>query len=502
MVTTTNIGERTLDFVSEEIQVLLAALGTGKTLGTAYDTAWGARLAAYYPNLGFEQSIEWLRRNQQIDGSWGSPLVHYHDRFISTLAAIVALTLVGNQQRDKRRVQRGEKALWRLVGQLGKDDSDTVGFPILAASLADEATELGLDVPRAPVRFAKAYRKKVEALLQSPHRDWLSTTLTFSFEALRSAIHNDDKLQEENDSVSVSPSATAAFLMHRQDDSALAYILNAMQYEGNGALPAVWPIDNFEIAWSLNYLRTAGAIDEGHPRVRALLDFLYTVWSSRSGLSFSSKWRVHEIDDTAATFVMLRWGKYPVNPDVFDVYETDEFFWCYPGETNPSLSSHVRLLHALRDSGVNDAKTQERIAKVINVLHKYDHNGSFWWDKWHSSAYYVTSYSLAVLRGLADDLVQSRLRWIIRTQNDDGGWGYLGESSPEETAYCLRALLEWDKSVARVDRSILDAAAAYLHRHLNDAVYAPLWIGKSLYTPYFPVRAVILGALYEYLTLE
>lgn len=502
VVTTTNLGDRTLDLVNDEIQRLLSSLGIGKTLGTAYDTAWGARLAAYYPNYGFEHSVEWLRRNQQIDGSWGGPLVHYHDRFISTLAAIVALTQVGNQQRDKRRVQRGEKALWRLVGQLGRDDSDTVGFPVLAAALADEASALGLDVPRAPVRFAKAYQKKVEGLLHSPNRDWLSTTLTFSFEALRFAMQDGDKLLEANDSVAVSPSATAAYLMLKQDDSALRYLTYTMQEEGSGAVPAVWPIDTFEVAWSLTYLRNAGAVDQHEPRVRALLDFLYSVWSPSTGISPSSKWRVNEIDDTAAAYLMLVWGGYPVSADVFDAYETDEFFWCYPGETNPSLSSHIRLLTALRSSGRDDALTQQRIAKVINVLHKYDQNGSFWWDKWHASPYYVTNFSLTALRGLADDLVHSRLRWILRTQNDDGGWGYLGESSPEETAYCLLALLEWDRSVARIDRSILDAAAMYLQNHLNDPTYAPLWIGKSLYTPYFPVKSAILSALYAYLTLE
>jgi hypothetical protein len=498
----TNLEAQALDLVNAHIQALVSALGTGKTLGTAYDTAWGARLAADYPNADFDQCIEWLRRNQQIDGSWGSPLVHYHDRFISTLASIVALTLVGKHPRDKRRVQRGEKALWRLVGQLGRDDSDTVGFPVLAAALADEAAALGLDVPRAPVRFAKAYRKKVEMLLQSPTRDWLSTTLTFSFEALRYALQTDDTLQEVNGSIAVSLSATAAYLMQRKDDTAFAYLVDAMQQEGTGALPAVWPIDTFEIAWSLNHLRGAGAISQSDARVRELLGFLHSAWSGETGMATSSKWRVRDIDDTAASYVMLRWGGFPVSPDVFDAYETDEFFWCYPGETNPSLSAHVRLLAALRVTGIDDSRMQERADKVINVLHKYDQNGSFWWDKWHASPYYVSSFALTALRGLADDLVRSRLRWIIRTQNDDGGWGYLGESSPEETAYCLRALLEWDKSVARVDRDMLDAAAGYLYKHLDDAVYAPLWIGKSLYTPYYPVRSVILSALFEHLTSE
>jgi halimadienyl-diphosphate synthase len=498
VVTTTNIGDRTLDLVNDEIQVLLGALGTGKTLGTAYDTAWGARLAAYYPDRGFEQSIEWLRRNQQIDGSWGGPLVHYHDRFISTLASIVALTQVGNQQRDKRRVQRGEKALWTLVGQLGRDDSDTVGFPALSASLVDEAIALGLDVPRAPVRYAKGYRKKVEGLLNAPRRDWLNTTLTFSFEALRLGAQPEDLIQEANASVAVSSSATAGYLLIKSDDAALEYLIGTLNQESDGSLAAIRPIDTFEVVWSLHHLSSVGAVSPHDPLVKRQIEFLDSIWSDEFGVGYSSKWRVPDIDDTAACMAILHWAGRSVSPNVVDRYENEDHFACYPGETNPSLSAHVRLLAALRLLGY-DARNQARIKKIVETLYRLDENGSFWWDKWHSSPYYVSSFALKALRGLADDLALSRLRWIIHTQRDDGGWGYLGQSTAEETAYCLLTLLEWDRTVERIDSSRLAAAAAFLQKQFLNSQYLPLWIGKSLYTPYFPVRAAILSALFDYL---
>jgi len=259
-VTTTNVVSESRELVTTEIRSLVSRLGQGKTQGTAYDTAWGARLSAHYPNDGFDAATEWLRRNQNEDGSWGGALTHYHDRYISTLAAIVALKEIGKHPRDQRRIQRGENALWKLIGQLGRDDSDTVGFPILAASLASEATALGLDIPHAPIRYAAAYKRKVEALLQQPRRNWLGTTLSFSFEALRSAARGDDALLETNHSVSVSLSATAAYLMSRRDERALNYVRGVATEQDRGALPAVWPIDIFEIAWSLNYLRAANAV--------------------------------------------------------------------------------------------------------------------------------------------------------------------------------------------------------------------------------------------------
>src|SRR5215216_658206 len=124
---------------------LLKSLGQGYISPVAYDTAWVGRLAKRYPGRGFEKSLEWLRRSQNDDGSWGAQLLHYHDRFASTLAAVVALREAGGEARDERRVKRGEAALWKLVSRLGRDDSDTMGFPIITASLAQDAAELGLD---------------------------------------------------------------------------------------------------------------------------------------------------------------------------------------------------------------------------------------------------------------------------------------------------------------------------------------------------------------------
>ena len=497
-MTTLDIAVEYRNLINSEIDTLVSRLGQGKIHGVAYDTAWSARLAAYYPEYDFEASIEWLRRNQNEDGSWGGGLKHYHDRFISTLAAIIALRESGNNPRDKRRIQRGENALWKLVGGLGRDDSDTIGFPVLAASLGAEAETLGLDVPHAPVRYAAAYKRKVEALFQQPARNWLSSTLTFSFEGLRGGAREDDTILAANHSVSVSLSATAAYLMIKRDDRTLAYMQDTMQRDGTGALPALHPSDLFEIAWPLNNFAAVGALEPDDPRVRPLLDKLWSAWSSEYGSSHSSQWPVTDMDDTAGCYTALFWGNYPVSEDVFNYFEKDDYFCCYLGETNPSLSAHVRLISALR-LGEGDHRNQARIKKAIDVLHRNDDNGSFWWDKWHASPYYVTSAALVALNGIGDDLAYSRFKWILRTQNEDGGWGYLGRSTPEETAYCILALLWWDRRRGRIDAKRIDAGVDYLFKHLADKQYAPLWIGKSLYTPYYAVKAAILSALFDYL---
>lgn len=485
-----------VEMLAVEIDNLLGQLGTGRVESVAYDTAWVARLAQHYPEYGFDQALEWLRRNQHPDGTWGAPLVHYHDRFISTLAAVVALQEAGRDSRDRRRVRRGEDALWKLIGKLGHDDSDTVGFPILSAALAQEAADLGLDVPMPPIRYAAPYRRKVATLLKLPAREWRGNTLAFSFEALRCAFEEGDAILESNYSVGGSPAATAGYLLTRRNDRALGYLTGLLSRDTSGAIVAMDTIDIFETAWVVAHLSLAGAIHPDIPAVRRALDNIWSVWSNETGTGYSSFFSISDIDDTAAAFSALHWGGYPVDLDVFRYYEMPEHFACYPGETNPSLSAHIRLIKALRTQDSEQA--QEWLNKAVTALRRLDENGSFWWDKWHASPYYVNSAALPVLHGLADDLARTRLKWIVRTQNDDGGWGYLRQSTPEETAYVLEALLYWDEFVERVPPDVIDAGVQYLLPQALKPINTPLYIAKTLFMPTYVVQSVILGALFRY----
>jgi halimadienyl-diphosphate synthase len=481
--------------LNDEIETLLTELGIGRTEPSAYETAWVARLAPRYPQ--FEGSLEWLRQHQHDDGTWGAAPLFYHDRFISTLAAIVALRELGTGKRDQRRVERGERALWGLLGKLHADANDTVGFPLLALSLGEEADRLGLNVPRPPLRHRGAYDRKMNALFNRPNRNWRGSTLTFSLEGMRSAIQEGDDLFEENGSISISPAATAAYLMAHHHDGALTYLEDLYQTGGHGGIPALAPIDVFEIVWSLNHLRIAGAISPEHPVVQELLGYLWGRWSSEQGIRLASHFPVPDVDDTAAAYTMMRWGGYSPNASAFGFFEVEDHFVTFHGETDPSLSANVRLLATLKHS--NDPDIDPRwIEKIMVFLHKQDSNGSFWWDKWHASPYYVTGFALRTLVGIDDELARSRLRWMLNTQRDDGGWGYLGGSTAEETAYCLEALIQWHCNVAPVREQILDEAANYLYAHIHDVEHPPLWINKGLYTPTNPIRAAILGALFAY----
>lgn len=478
-----------------QLHALLEQLGKGKIHGVAYDTAWVARLANRYPGQNFEAAAEWLRRHQSDDGTWGASQLHYHDRFISTLAAIVALSEIDTDPRDKRRVKRGEDALWKLVSHLGRDDSDTVGFPIVSMSLAEDAAELGLDVPRPPIRYAAAYQKKVQGILAQPKRDWRKSALSFSLEGLWRAIGAEDEVFEANHSIASSPAATAAYLLnHASDEGALQYLRSIQEVDGS--IPALAPIDIFEITWSLSHLQSSGSLKPDYPAIRQVLDYLWQLWSPVTGLHYSTYFRIPDLDITAASFILLTWGGYSVNADIFEYFEMEDHFCTYREESNPSPAAHLRLLLALQ-ACPDHPRQPAWMQKVLTALRRFDENGSFWWDKWHASPYYVSDLAVHALIEVDPQLAASRLKWILKTQNDDGGWGYLGKSTPEETAYCMDALLCWDRMIEPIDAAILKQGGEFLISNSQNQDYTPLWISKGLYTPRNIVQAVILNALFQ-----
>src|SRR5260221_5934953 len=156
--------EAEISALREHIRVLLPLLGGGKVDSVAYDTGWVARLPSAYFGPGVEKSLEWLRRHQHEDGSWGADILHCHDHFISTLSAVVALRQSGHDEQDEHRITQGVEALWHYFSCLDQDDSDTVGFPILSVSFMGEAQQLGLEVPKAAIRYVAGDHEQIISL--------------------------------------------------------------------------------------------------------------------------------------------------------------------------------------------------------------------------------------------------------------------------------------------------------------------------------------------------
>jgi halimadienyl-diphosphate synthase len=481
------------------IDNLIDEIGPGHMGSTAYDTAWAARLGELDCDLSV-RSLAWLAENQLPDGSWGARApFYYHDRVICTLAAMIALGYHGRRGDDRIKMERGRNALEQIVsgatGGLRADPNGaTVGFELIAPTLAAEAEKLGLiknQGDRILGRLSKKRAKKLAYLkdnLISRH-----VTMSFSAEMVgtdETHMLDAENLQECNGSVGVSPSATAYFATHikRGDESSLNYLRNAVTTDGG--MPNVAPFDVFEIAWSLWNLGMIPGL-EVTPELKPHIEFLSRAWEPGKGVGYTTNCSIKDCDDSAITYsALLRFG---IQKDlaVLLAYEEDDHFRCFDLEVDPSISANIHVLGALAQTGLN--KKSLSVQTILSFLQKAKGSNPYWVDKWHISPYYTTAHAIIACADFAKEVVEEAVQWILQTQNIDGSWGmYL--PTAEETAYAMQALWVWNEKVARVPKGALQDGARWLRQHM-DPPYPPLWIGKCLYNPNLVIRSAVISAL-------
>jgi len=482
------------------IAKLIDEIGPGHMASTAYDTAWTARLSEVDGSLS-RHALGWLAENQLPDGSWGAPAsMYYYDRVICTLAALIAFSYHGRREHDRVQIDRGKLALERIIsgastqGLQSDPNSTTVGFEMIAPTLTAEAEKLGIikgQGDRILGRLSKLRAKKLAYLKDN----MISRNVTIAFSAEMAGIdgkHMLDvgNLQEKNGSVGLSPSATAYFAAYikKGDEAALDYLRSTIKPDGG--MPNVSPFDVFEIAWTLWNLSFIPDLRKDG-KLKPHIDFLSNAWQPKRGVGFAAGYSVKDSDDTGLVYdTLLRFG---IEKDLASVliYEEKDHFRCFDLEANPSISANIHVLGALGQAGLD--RKNSSVHKVIRFLHKAKGHNPFWLDKWHSSPYYATTHAIIACAGLASELVEESVQWILRSQNKNGSWGtYI--STAEETAYAIQALWVWNEKVARIPKASLNNGARWLKEHM-DQPYPPLWIGKCLYSPHLVVRSAIISAL-------
>ena len=481
------------------IAKLIEELGPGHMSSTAYDTAWTARLGEVDWGLS-SRSLAWLAENQLPDGSWGAPApMYYHDRVLCTLAAMIALSYRGRRGHDKVQIENGRIALERIVsgatlGLQADPNGATVGFEMIAPTLAAEAERLGIikkQGERILGRLSKQRAKKLAYL----KNNMISKHVTIAFSAEMAGTDGKhmldlDNLQENNGSVGLSPSATAYFATYirKGDEAALKYLRDTAS--ADGGQPNVAPFDVFEIAWSLWNLGMIPDLKVTE-KLKPHIDFLSKVWEPRRGVSFATNYSVKDSDDSVITYsTLLRFG---IEKDLASIlaYEEKDHFRCFDLEVNPSISANIHILHALRQAGLNLKNSS--VQKILLFLKRTRNDQHFWVDKWHASAYYPTAHAIIACAGFADELAAESLEWLLKSQNANGSWGtYI--PTAEETAYALQALWMWNEKVARVPKAAFRNGLRWLEEHM-DPPYPPLWIGKCLYNPRLVIRSAVISAL-------
>lgn len=498
---------------------LVSGLGPGSTQSLTYPTAFLARLRRADGAPLFPAARDWLRRHQHPDGSWGGTVALAPDRLVSTLAALLAID--GSREEWVRpAVDAATAYLWRHGGRWRDSPYETIAFELAVPHLVGEARERGLSLPYP--EFGALERLRAEKLSRVPAAALTSvpTTLLYSLEVLGDLL--DPRLatafRSANGSLGNSPSATGAYWAATGDPAALDYLRRLVTARTDGGFPEVHPIATFETAWVLYLLHRAGLLgrsDLPHRRdlphrvgprpetVDGHLRRLRQALGDAGVAAIDPSFPVPDSDDSAMVHNVLHDTGYDVRTalDGLLVFEAETGFTTFPYERGASVSANARVLEAL-------AHRPERFAgqlgKILGYLRDERHEGGWWRDKWHMSAYYATAqvaFALdAVLagaappgaRGLAPGDLAGTWRWLLESQHVDGSWGADGGTA-EETAYAVLAL---DALARHVPGSVpaFAAAGTYLDGHLDDDFFPELWIGKGLYTPDVVVRASVLAA--------
>jgi halimadienyl-diphosphate synthase len=505
---------------------LIRQLGTSQISGSAYDTAWVARLIKMDETIG-AKALAWLRENQMPNGCWGAEDVIYnHDRVVCTLAAMIALALWGNAA-DKKRIKRARLGLDTAIKCLHSDISGaTVGFEMIAPLLLDRAFELGAIQRRSDKYLASAYplqqnyeedlenaqrredivveqlrRGKAKKLASLPN-GMINRFVTTAFSAElagKDGHHLLDigNLPENNGSVGCSPSATAYFALQVRpgDLSALTYLRDVANKNlfNQVGVPVVTPFEIFETTWALwNLTLLENLDDELAQLLIPHLDFLEASWQKERGFGFSAEYTPSDGDDTGMGYDVLTHFGRDVDIDAVFHYRRDNHFCCYSIESDSSVSANIHILGALRKAGYKPHS--QYVQNIIEFLMKEQLLGKFWCDKWHASPYYPTSHFIINGAGyISNNLIEDSVDWILNTQRPNGAWGYY-LSTAEETASCLQALLIWKRNGGTLSSDSLKRGLDWLIDNF-DSFYPPLWICKCLYTPKLIVRSSVLSAI-------
>ena len=491
--------------MKEQIYHLINEMGQGTISVTAYDTAWVARLGEIDWELS-SQALNWLSENQLLDGSWGaSNIYYYHDRVISTLAAMISLTRKGRRRQDQKQVEKGLKALEQIIsgatrGLMADPNGATVGFEMIVPTLVAEAERLGIITQRKDRllnRFSKMRAQKLSLIKGKLINRKIS--LAFSAEMAgedNTSILDIESLQEINGSVANSPSATAYFLSQIEPNNkmALAYLRNAIDRK-NGGASFTYPYDVYERAWILWNISITPSL-MGDQKIRDLciphIQFLKNAWQSGNGVGFATSFSLCDGDDTSITYEVLAKFGVVLETETILSYEMEDHFRCYPLEINPSIGANVHMLGALKQADFD--RKHPVVQKILQFLHKTKRENGYWIDKWHISPYYVTSHAIIACIDYENDLCQSAVNWMLNTQNEDGSWGSMHIPTAEETAYCIQALILWRQSGGKVPTKNINVAAQWLEQN-QDKPDPSLWISKSLNRPKQVVRMAILSAL-------
>ncbi len=462
-----------------------------------YDAGFLARVAK--PGTrepAFPEVLEVVRTTQAEDGGWAPEVDYVSARLLATLSSMLAVIEFDNGPEARARADRAAAFVLKSWPRL-KDEPDlTIGFELVAAPLLAEVCERGFSNLHALSAAAEALHKEKMSrvppqMLYAPH-----LSLGFSLEFLRDKLDVEQarKLQTANGLVGASVATTAHFVQKSGDERALRGLRELVDRRGPRSIPFGTGTELWQRLWIAYHLHMAGMSPELQPELKPHLEAIRS-HTQAFGLAWSSEVAYGDSDDTSVSSGLLHDHGYEVNWKLLAQYERPDGFVGFLVERGASVSANAHVLDAIQ--GRPYPGGQDSVDKSARFLLSQRRQDGFWTDKWHASVYYVTSRATrALLRWDASCVVPS-VQWLQANQRTDGGWGWFGRSSPEETAYALHALAAARLAGLSVDAGILAKGTAYLAPYDGSEpsdIHPKLWIAKGLYRPLHVVRSTVLAA--------
>ncbi|KAK8948915.1 hypothetical protein KSP39_PZI005116 [Platanthera zijinensis] len=134
--------------------------------------------------------------------------------------------------------------------------------------------------------------------------------------------------------------------METGDENCRSYLSKVVD-RFHGGVPNVYPVDIFERLWAVDRLQRLGISHHFEAEVEVLMDYVFKYWSDK-GLCWAGRGNtnVHDIDDTAMGFLLLRLHGYNVSSDVFENFESAGELFGFIGQSNQAVTGTLNLNRA------------------------------------------------------------------------------------------------------------------------------------------------------------
>lgn len=482
-------------------------------LPSAYATAWVARVPknADLKKPAFPAALDWLQEHPLGDGSWGTDAPK--NPFANVLATLAVLAAFEQWNMNTPKIiGAAAQALNHLSEGLCDPRLKNFGFELVLTSLLSELDEQNVELPSDFRAACSAYlsigQQQIEMLkgfwqqtqFQVPNVFFLCLELLggkFCRNSTDSFPLPKDFVQEQS-GLFCSVPATAFYLAaqrYRQADcpKADAFLTNLIE-ASLGGVPPYQPMEQYELVFALDFL-IKGSVP--FTSLQPLLAQLHQYWQQREGLGYSAYSPSLDADDTALGLIALSKAGFQVNPQVLRPFFNGSYFTHYPEDPTPSITVNANAARALQLFS-EQPECAELLSKTLNWLRPALNSNldQAFHDIWHLSPCYTASAAILALLDLDEVLAVRCIDWLLQKQQADGGWGFFGNSTLEETSLAALALVP---AVQRqwIDRRKLAKTKAFLDKHREITQTQPsLYMGITMVYPELVVEATIYAAHY------